>query len=162
MLQPRTGSPPYLGYVANCYIAILLYPTPLFSPSHPMSARGGLPAHAHSLSTFPTVVSPHRIIHPPRRHLSLSQHKESQRSLHQTLLPPCLLRPCHALRITNAAPLPPPKYLLTLHSAASEPLFSATTDHGAYPLPLRPSPCRKFLLLASTPLTPPLLPAACQ
>ena len=41
MFQPRTGTPPDLGSVANCYVAIILIPAPPFFALQPMSAWGG-------------------------------------------------------------------------------------------------------------------------
>ena len=41
MFQPWKGTPPGLGSIANCYVAILLIPAPPFSALHPMSAWGG-------------------------------------------------------------------------------------------------------------------------
>ena len=69
MFQPWTGTPSDLGSVSSCYIDIFLVPDPPFSARHSMSARGGLPTHAPYLYSFPTAVSPHRIIGPPGRHL---------------------------------------------------------------------------------------------
>ena len=77
MFQPRTGTPPNPGYVANCYISILLVPAPPFSARHPKFAWGVLPAHAPSLSPFLTTVSTHRIILPPSYLLSLSQNTKA-------------------------------------------------------------------------------------
>ena len=109
-----------------------------------------------------TVYSPHRIICPPGRHLSLSQHTKVLHSLSHNPLPPHF--PClfHALQIPNAKPLPLSKYLLTLYSAASDPPFTVTTAHGASPLPRILSLYRKPQVLDSTPSNPPLLPAYCQ
>ena len=54
----------------------------------PMSAQGGLLARAPSSPPFPTIVSPHRIIRPPERHLSPFQNSKACFSLHHTMLPP--------------------------------------------------------------------------
>ena len=83
-----------------------------------MFARGGLPAHTPSVSTFLIVVSPHRIIYPPRHQLSPSQNTEYHCYLHPW--PPLLLQ---AFWIPRNAPLPPTKSLLTPHSATSELTF---------------------------------------
>ena len=40
MFKRRKGTPPYLGFVANCCIAIILSPTPPFPTRHQISARG--------------------------------------------------------------------------------------------------------------------------
>ena len=162
MLQNRTRTPLDLGSVANCYVDIILITALPISACHLMSARGVLPSHALSLSHFTTIVSPQRIIFPPGYHMSPSHHTKDHFSLHQTPLPPCFPQPHHAFHIPNAAPLLPPKYLLTLHAAASEAPFATTMAHSAYPLPRRPSPCCKSQLLAPTPITPSLLSAACQ
>ena len=87
---------------------------------------------------------PHMIIRPPGRHLYLSQNTESHRSLHQTLLPPCLPCPLNECRIPNAAILPPPKYIITSQPTDSEPPFSVTTAHRAFPLPRSLSICHKY------------------
>ena len=39
MFQPRTGTPPDLGSIADCYVAILLIPAPPFFTRHPMPDR---------------------------------------------------------------------------------------------------------------------------
>ena len=70
MFQPQTRTTPDLGYVSDCYAAILIITAHPFTARQPMSAWGGIPAHAHTPYPLPTVVSPHRIIRPPRRHLS--------------------------------------------------------------------------------------------
>ena len=84
---------------------------------------------------------------------------------------PMPIAPCIRLRYLPASsalttpagfPTVPPKPLLTLHSAASEPPFAATTALGSSPLPHNPSFCRKSQVSASTPPTPPLSSAACQ
>ena len=78
----RTRTPPELGSVANFYVAIFLKPDQTFSARHPMSVWGGLPAYAHYLYPFPTVVYPHRIIFPTGCHLYPSQHNVVHCSLH--------------------------------------------------------------------------------
>ena len=157
MIQTCKRTSPDLGFVANCHIAMRISPTPSFPPATRCPPRQ-LPAPDPSLFPFPTVLFPHKIIFSPGRHLSPSQHTKVLRFLTQTPLPPLLPPPCHACRITNAVPLPPPKYLLTSHSTASDPPFSATTDQGASPLPRRPSPYCKPQVSASTLPTPSLFP----
>ena len=127
-----------------------------------MSSRGGLPAHAPSLSTFLTIVSPHMIILPPGRHLSPFQHTEAPFSLHQNLLPPCLRHSFRTCLIPCTLSFLLPKYLLTMQAAAYEPPFYATTSPGASPFCCTLSPCCKSQVLSSTPPTPPLLPASSQ
>ena len=107
---------------------------------------------------------PHRITFPPGRHMSPSQNPETNHSLHwpSTTLLPCLLRPHRAFRIYNATPLPPPKSILTYHSATSWPLFSATMATRASSLPCSLSPCHKPPILVAMSPTPALLPAAYQ
>ena len=162
MFQPQTGNPTDLGSISNFYVAILFVPDPPFYACHLMSARGGIPSHAPSLSPLLNVRSPHRIICPPRRHLSLSHHNEVRSSLYLTLLHPCLPLPLYACSIPYAAPLLPPKYLLTLHSAASDPPFAATMAYGASPLRrILSTYCKPQLLVLTSP-TPPLASAACQ
>ena len=92
---------------------------------------GGIPAHTSSLSPFPADVPPQRIILPSGRHIYPAQHNEAHRCLYQTPLLPYLSCPRHTCRISSAVPLPPPKYILTSHSAASKPPFAATTAPGA-------------------------------
>ena len=96
-----------------------------------MSSRGGLPAHGPSLSPLLTVLSSHRIIFPPGRHLSPSYHTEVLHSLDHNPLHTHLPRPRHTCPIPNAEPLPPSKYLLTLHSADFETPFDNTMSHEA-------------------------------
>ena len=137
MFQPRTATPPYLGSVVKCYVSIstllnLLRPSPPLSSlirPPPDFRLGG--CHHPPLATLPStyVVQPHRIIRPPWRHLSLSQHPKTPRSLPHiwTPLRPFLLRPFHACLISNAAPLPPLKFILMHHSDAFWPPFISTT-----------------------------------
>ena len=162
MFLPCTDTPLDLGTVDNFYIAIILIPSLPFYAFHLMSARGEA---THSVP-FPLSPDNYNVFtqdhFPPRRHLSPSQHKEANRSLHQATLPPLLTHPHRACCITNAAPWPPSKYHLKPHSADSNPPFSDTTAHGASPLPLSPYTCRKSQVLASMPPTPPLFPASCQ
>ena len=127
MLQPRTVTPPYLGYVVNFYVSYSnllnpLRPSPSFFALCLIYIWGGggwphLPL-ATLLST--SVGQTHGIILPPRLHLSLSQHPEIHCSLTHFMahLCPCLLLPRHAFRISNASHLPLPKSLLTEHSAS--------------------------------------------
>ena len=140
-----------------CYLTLF---TLFISP--PNVCPGGIPAHATYLYNFPAVVSTNKNILPPGGHLYPPQNTEAHISLYQTLLLPCLPRSYHTFRITSTTPLPPLKYVLTLHSAASGPPFSATTDHGASPLPHILPPCHKYPVPASKPPTPPLLPATCK
>ena len=106
VFQPRTVTPTYLG----CY-STLLNPLRPSLPSAWFTSGGGWPHPP--LATLPSTsdVDPHRIICPPGCHLYQSQYPETHRSLTHPLTPlrPCLLRPCHACRISDAAPLPPPK-----------------------------------------------------
>ena len=88
MFQTWAGTPLDLGSVTNCCVAVLINPYPPLSALHQMSTRGGLTSCAHSISPFPTVVSPRRIIIPPVRHLSPSHHTKAHHSLHHTPLPP--------------------------------------------------------------------------
>ena len=162
MFQSWIRTPPDLGSVNNCYVAILLIPAPPFSALHPISARGGIPANVPSLYPFLDIMYPHRIIHPPGHHIYLSENTKAHHSLHQTPLTPCLPCPRHAFRIPNDVPLPLPKSLLTLHSSASEMLFAATTAQGTSPLTCSPYICCKTQVLASTPPTTSLSPASFQ
>ena len=133
ILQTQTGKPPDLGSVDNCYVAIIcITATPFYFPP-PDFRPGGLPAHSHPLYPFPTVMSPRRNICPHGRHLYPYQHTKAHRPLYQIPLPPCLPHPLHAFRIPNAMHLSPSKYILTLHSDASEPPFFATTSHSTTP-----------------------------
>ena len=145
----------FLSSYSSYYLSALFRPPTNVCPE-------GLPAHAPYLSTLPTVVSPQRVIFSPGRHLSPSHHTEAHLSLHHNPLPPCLPHPHHAYLIPNAVPLKPHKSILTSHSDASEPPFSATTAHGVSPLHSIPYPCRKPQVLASTPPPTPLLPDAYQ
>ena len=83
MLQPWKVTPLYLGSVVNCYVRQSIHlnplrPSPPFSTLRLISVWGGgclyLPM-ATLLST--SVVHPHRIILPPERHLSPSQHPKT-------------------------------------------------------------------------------------
>ena len=160
MFRPRTGTPLDLGSVANCCVAIILIPAPPFYARHPMYSRGGIPAHALSLFPLPTAVYPTMIIIPPGSHLSPYHHTNAHHYLYHTLLPPCLPLPYHSCRIFNAMALPPPKYLLTSHSATSELPFVATMAHSASPLPRIPYTCSKPQVSSSTAPTIPLSPVA--
>ena len=162
MFQPRTGTPPDLGSVANFYVAILIITDLPFSALHPMSARGGLPAHAPTLYHFPTVASTHRIIHPPESHLSPYQHTKAHRSLHQNPLPTCLTLHHYNYRIPNAMLLPLTKSLIMLHSDTFYLLFVTTTSPGAPPFPCIPYTYCISQVSPSTPPTTPILPASCQ
>ena len=132
------------NYYPLLFITYLCLLLPLHHFCPPPDIRlGGLPAPAPSLSSLSTVLSPHIIICPSGRHLSMSKNNKVIFSLNQILLPPLLPCPRHNFQVTIAAQLPPTKYLLTSHSAASKPLFAVTTAHGASLLPLIPSPYRK-------------------
>ena len=106
----------------------------------------------------------HRIILPPGCHLYLSQHPKTYRSFPHTLTPLrlCLLHPHHTSRISNAPPLPLPKYILTYQSAAFWPTFANTTAPGASILPRNLSLCCRPPILNTTPPTLSLLPASFQ
>ena len=66
MFQPWTRTPPDLGSVYNCYIAIILKPAPPFSNLHPMYAWGGdTPSRPFPLSLDNPHVSTHD--HSPTR-----------------------------------------------------------------------------------------------
>ena len=145
MLQPHRATPPYLGSIVNCYIAnpFFLTQSALLFPPSGFPLRGGFlyPPLDTLLST--SAVHPHSIIFPPELHLSPSQHTNTHHSLLHILTPlhPCLLL-CsrHACRISNAAPLPPPKCLLTNHSASFWlPFVSTTAPGGSLP------PCNLYL-----------------
>ena len=162
MFQPRERTTLDLGSVANWYVAILLIPAPPFSARHPMISRGGLPSRSPYLYPLPTAIPACRIILPTGNCLSPSQHTEAHRFLHQTPLPPCLTRTCYDCWIPNDAPLPLPKYILTSHSAASEPPFAPITARGVSSLCCSLYLCHKPQLLASIPSTPLLSHTACQ
>ena len=162
MFRHRTGNPLDLVSVNSCYIAFLIIPGPPFPPATRCPPKGGVTAQAPSLSSCPTFVSPHMIIFPPRRHLYQYKHTKARFSLNQNLLPPCPPCPRHACRIPYAVPFLSPKSLLMLHSASSEPPFSATTAYGTPPLPCSPSIYIKPQVLSSTSPTLPLMTVACQ
>ena len=140
---------------------MLLSPNPLSLPP-PDVCLGRLPDPASSLFQFLTALSPHRIICPPGRHLSLSQHTKVLLSLNHNMLSPHLLRSCHACRIPDAITLPMTKYLLASQLVTSETSFAATMDHSASSLPRSLSPYLRPQVPASTPPVPPLSPVACQ
>ena len=121
LFQSYTGTPPDLVSVANCFAAICSYYQSSLFYLLPDIRSGGLPAHASSLPPLPTAVSSHRIIRPPRYHMSLSHNTKDRRSLHQNPLPPCLPHPLHACRILNTAPLLPIRRFPSSHLSAPPP-----------------------------------------
>ena len=147
VFQPQTGTSPDLGSITYCYIAVLLSPTPPFPSASQCLPEGAThsclsPSHhnntimlhtAHRIGSSDHLIFAH--LHRPFPHLvtlcSLIR------------VPPPFPRPCHTFQITVAAPLPPPKYLLTYPSDISELPFSATASHGASPLPPSLYPHRK-------------------
>ena len=88
MLQPQKRTPPDLGSIANCYVAILLSTARSFPPVTWCLPGRGLPDPKSSLYPLPTVLFPHRIIRLPRRHLYLAQHTKFLWYLNQNPLPP--------------------------------------------------------------------------
>ena len=167
MFQPRTVTPPYLVFVGNCYVATPFFLTrsTLLPPPPDLPLGEGLPHPPLDNLLATSVVQPHSIILPPGHHLSLSHHTQTHCSL--TLLlnplrPYLLLQSHHACRISNAATLPTPKYLLIQNSDDFWPPFASTTSPGASLSPMNLSLCHKPPRQDATPPTPPLLPVSCQ
>ena len=150
MFQPQTGTTLDLGSSANCCVAIILIPVIPFSTRHPMSNRGGIRTHAIPIDPWQTTVYPTMIILSPGRQTYPYNHTKAHQSQYHTLLPPWRPLPYHSCRIFNAMALPPPKYLITSHSATSEPPFVATTAHSASPVHRRPYTWSKPQVSSST------------
>ena len=120
MFQPQTGTPTDLGSISIFYINILFSPAPPFTPDTQCPPGG-----ATSSLPFPLYLVD--LLAPTQDHFTTqaspipTQHTEVLHSLKQNMLPPQIPLPYHAFRIPDAEPLPPPKYLLTSHSAVSDP-----------------------------------------
>ena len=123
MLQPQKGTSLDLGYVANCYVALLLIPAPLFCLS-PDVCPGGQPALAPSIFTYPTVLYPHSIILPSGSLLSPYRHTNILCYMIQIQLPPPVPRPFHACHI----PISSKVYLSCFQAAVFR-------HHGSWRLP---------------------------
>ena len=102
---PASDSDPFVHILRHyllCKLLIFLTRSDLLRPSlFSVGGGGGVTTPAPGHSPVTVVVLPHRIICPPERHLSPSQHSETHRYLHRppTPLRNCLLRPCLACRI---------------------------------------------------------------
>ena len=83
IFQSRKVTPRYLGSVLNCYLrySTLLNPLLPLRPPPDLCLGGGCPHPPLTTILSTSVVQPHRIIFPPERHLSPSQHPNTHRSL---------------------------------------------------------------------------------